>query len=232
MRPCRSSNGLALALGRAAGFESRCRLVPMPDGMPPALVVERFDIRRGADDRRLLALEDLCSVLDLPTEAKYSARWSGSSAPCARYRPRLKTMPSPSSTCPVRLADRRRRHAPEEHGAAQDRRTGRRDFPIGACAPLYDAVTTRVFPSLGNDHMALKLNGKDDELRRRDFRSFASTAGIGAAAADAATDELLQSLQSAVKRAALPDIPDYGPDGRNVAEAMLGVVRGRTGSFV
>jgi hypothetical protein len=26
-------------------------------------------------------------------------------------------------------------------------------------APLYDAVTTRVFPRLKHDHMALKLNG-------------------------------------------------------------------------
>jgi hypothetical protein len=32
--------------------------------------------------------------------------------------------------------------------------------------------------------MALKLNGKDDELRRRDFRALASTAGISAAQAD------------------------------------------------
>jgi serine/threonine-protein kinase HipA len=31
-------------------------------------------------------------------------------------------------------------------------------------APLYDAVTTRVFPRLKHDHMALKLNGEDDRL--------------------------------------------------------------------
>ena len=31
-------------------------------------------------------------------------------------------------------------------------------------APLYDAVTTRVFPRLERDRMALKLNGKDDNL--------------------------------------------------------------------
>jgi serine/threonine-protein kinase HipA len=34
-------------------------------------------------------------------------------------------------------------------------------------APLYDAITTRVFPGLGGDRMALKLNGKDDRLTRR-----------------------------------------------------------------
>jgi serine/threonine-protein kinase HipA len=39
--------------------------------MAPALVVERFDIRRDAADQRRLALEDFCSVLDLPASAKY-----------------------------------------------------------------------------------------------------------------------------------------------------------------
>ena len=31
-------------------------------------------------------------------------------------------------------------------------------------APVYDAVTTRVFPHLEHDRMALKLNGRDDKL--------------------------------------------------------------------
>ena len=39
--------------------------------MPPALIVERFDIRESLEDKRMLALEDLCSVLDLPVQAKY-----------------------------------------------------------------------------------------------------------------------------------------------------------------
>lgn len=40
-------------------------LIPMPDGMPPALLVERFDIPESTNDRRMLALENLCSVLNL-----------------------------------------------------------------------------------------------------------------------------------------------------------------------
>jgi serine/threonine-protein kinase HipA len=64
----------AMALGRAAGFEAPATaLVGMPDGMPPALVVERFDIREKSADTTMFALEDLCSVLELPTDAKYSS---------------------------------------------------------------------------------------------------------------------------------------------------------------
>jgi serine/threonine-protein kinase HipA len=45
--------------------------------------------------------------------------------------------------------------------------------------------------------MALKLNGKDDRLRRADFKSFASTAGLKLADADAAIDELVAALSRA-----------------------------------
>ena len=63
---------IALALGRAAGFAvPATALIAMPYDMPPALLVERFDIRDNANDSRLLAMEDLCSVLVLPPEAKY-----------------------------------------------------------------------------------------------------------------------------------------------------------------
>src|SRR3546814_19061302 len=57
---------------RPAGFDlPDATLLEMPDGMSPALVVERFDIRRGPTDQRRLALEDFCSIMDLPAAAKY-----------------------------------------------------------------------------------------------------------------------------------------------------------------
>ena len=65
---------LCLELGRAGGFEVPvAALIEMPNGMPPALLVERFDIRRGVEDHRRLALEDFCSILDLPASAKYDS---------------------------------------------------------------------------------------------------------------------------------------------------------------
>lgn len=56
-------------------------------------------------------------------------------------------------------------------------------------APLYDAVTTRVFPNLHHGRMAFKISGKDERLKRADFKRFAATAGIPAAA-DKAMDEM------------------------------------------
>jgi serine/threonine-protein kinase HipA len=65
---------------------------------------------------------------------------------------------------------------------------GSNQFKSVRMAPLYDAVTTRVFPRLERDRIALKLNGKDDRLRHTDFRALARTAGINAVDADAAID--------------------------------------------
>jgi serine/threonine-protein kinase HipA len=75
---------LCLELARAAGFEvPAAALIEMPDGMPPALVVERFDIRRSADDHRLLASAP-SSICRLPPNMM--VRSSGWRAGCVRFR--------------------------------------------------------------------------------------------------------------------------------------------------
>ena len=47
------------------------------------------------------------------------------------------------------------------------------DVERNSPALIYDAVTTRVFPKLKHDRLALKLNGKDDNLRRADSAELA-----------------------------------------------------------
>jgi serine/threonine-protein kinase HipA len=224
---------LALELASACGFDvPAVALVPMPDGLPPALVVERFDIRRGANDTRKLALEDMCSVLDLPTEAKYDSTME---RVIRAVRP-LSTAPSDDAVTLLKRSlfawliadgDMHLKNMALVKIAEPDAAT----FDSVRVAPVYDTLTTRVFPGLARDRMALKLNGKDDDLKRRDFRSFASTAGIGAAETDAAIEGLLASIRAAVERIALPQLESYGPNGKLLAEQMLDIVRSRTSSF-
>lgn len=64
-------------------------------------------------------------------------------------------------------------------------------------APLCDAVTTRIFPRLERDRIALKLNGKDDRLRRPDFKALAATAGIKAGEAEQAIDAVAAAAVAA-----------------------------------
>ena len=102
---------------------------------------------------------------------------------------------------------------------------GDEQFHSVRMAPLYDAVTTRVFPRLKQDRMALKLNGKDDRLRRADFRALAATAGLRAADADAAIDDMIERTKQMADRRTLPKLPYYGPEGEAMAAKMLKLCR-------
>ena len=224
---------LAMALGRAAGFAVPVTaLVAMPDGMPPALIVERFDIRESLKDRRMLALEDLCSVLDLSTEAKYS----GTMERVARAVRPLSTAPEEDLLIILKRAlfawliadgDMHLKNM----ALVKIAEPGDEKFRSVRMAPLYDAVTTRVFPRLEKDRLALKLNGKDDKLSRPDFRAFASTAGLKAADADAAIDQMLAQLAVAVDRIALPEALEHREVGEKMARQLSSICRSRIESF-
>jgi len=71
---------------------------------------------------------------------------------------------------------------------------GARGFTTVRFAPLYDAVTTRVFPGLAGDRMALKLNGKDDRLDRRDFHALARTISLTAADSETTITDRIERL--------------------------------------
>ena len=224
---------IALALGRAAGFAvPAAALVAMPDRMPPALLVERFDIRESIEDRRLIALEDFCSVLGLPTQAKYG----GTMEQVAKAVRQLSTAPEEDVLIVIKRAffawliadgDMHLKNM----ALLKIAEPGDEQFRSVGMAPLYDAVTTRVFPRLERDRMALKLNGKDDRLRRADFRALASTAGLRAADADAAIDEVIQRIKQAAERIALPNLPDHDPEAQAIAAKMLEMARTQTDSF-
>ena len=220
---------IAMALGRAAGFVAPATaLVAMPDGMPPALVVERFDIRESKDDARLLALEDLCSVLELPTADKYKSTME-----------RVARAVRPLSTAPeedVLIVLKRALFAwfiadGDMHlknlALLKIAEPGDKQFRSVCMAPLYDAVTTRVFPNLKHDRMALKLNGKDDNLRRADFRALATNVGLRSSDADAAIDEMKKRLGTEIDAITLSKAMAPTPATQKIVQDVLDLCRKR-----
>ncbi|MFO1163008.1 MAG: HipA domain-containing protein [Reyranellaceae bacterium] len=216
---------VAMALGRAAGLDvPATALVAMPDGMPPALLVERFDIRAGDNDTRKLALDDLCSVLDQPPSAKYD----GTMERVARAVRPLSTAPDEDMMIIIRravlawlIADgdmHLKNLALLKIAAPEDRQ-----FRNVRMAPLYDAVTTRVFPQLKHDRLALKLNGKDDRLRRSDFQSLARIAGLRASEADDCIDRMLQGLDRSAASITLPKSLRASKAGAKIIEEVLDI---------
>ncbi len=223
----------AMALGRAAGLETPdVALVEMPDGMPPALLVERFDIRDSPADTRMLALEDLCSVLDLPTDAKYS----GTMERVARAIRPLSTAPDEDLVTIVKRAlfawliadgDMHLKNM----ALLKIAEPGENQFRSVRMAPLYDAVTTRVFPNLKHDRMALKLNGKDDNLRRGDFRVLATTAGLRSGDADAAMEDMLRRIGGAIDGIGVPHAIRHSKESEKLINDVLDICRRRVEAF-
>ncbi|MER8456802.1 HipA domain-containing protein [Mesorhizobium sp. M0915] len=224
---------LCLELGRAAGFEvPAAALIDMPDGMSPALVVERFDVRRGPDDRRFLALEDFCSVLDLPTSAKYD----GTIERMARGLRPLSTDPAADIETLFRRAffawliadgDMHLKNLALLKIAGP----GSKRFETVRFASLYDTVTTRVFPGLGGDRMALKLNGKDDRLTRQDFLTLARTIELPVTRAEEAIGSIAAALREAARMLALPSFAERADPAQTAAERVKAIVRDRAEAF-
>ena len=223
----------SMELGRAAGFAvPAIALVAMPDGMPAALAVERFDIRTSLDDMRRLALEDMTSVLGVRAEDKYTGTME-------RIAGALRPL-STDADADLLILFRRALFAwliadgdmhLKNMAVLKITEPGGRDFNSVRMAPLYDAVTTRVFPNLQHDRMALKIAGKDERLKRADFKRFAATAGIPAAAADRAMDELMAALARGLDDLALPSPLIDRSAGAERAAQMRAIVRERLDTF-
>jgi serine/threonine-protein kinase HipA len=223
----------ALQLGGAAGFAvPRAALVGMPDGMPTALLVERFDIRESVDDKRLIALEDFCSVLDLPTEAKYDSTMER----VVKAVRQLSTAPEEDALTVVKRAlfawliadgDMHLKNM----ALLKLAEPGDMQFRSVRVSPLYDAVTTRVLPGPKRDRMALRLNGKDDRLRRGDFQALASAGGLKVEEADAAINDMLRRMKEAAGQTSLPELPSIEAKAGAAVASMLETLRGRIESF-
>lgn len=157
---------------------------------------------QDAEDKRLIAMEDFCSILDLSASAKYD----GTIEVTARGLRSFSTDP----VADIDLLYRRAIFAwliadGDMHlknlAMLKTVEPGTKAFTSVRVAPLYDAVTTGVFPGLAGDRMALNLNGKDDHLGRDDFLATARTIGLTAAQAEAGLVELAARLS---KRRPLP----------------------------
>ncbi len=195
-------------------------------------MVERFDVRRGQQDQRRLALEDFCSILDLPTAAKYD----GTIERMARGLRLLSTNPAADLDILFRRAvfawliadgDMHLKNL----AVPKTAEAGAKTFTTVRFAPLYDAVTTRVFPGLGGDRMALKLNGKDDRLTPQDFFALARTIGLTVAHAEAAIGELAGRLAERTKTLRLPVFAVQSEAAKTTQNKVITIVNDRCETF-
>ena len=208
-----------LRAAQACGFDVPAHaLVAMPGNLPDALLVERFDIRLDEADTRRLAMEDMASLRGVPAAEKYE----GSIEQAARaLRPVTTDWEADGLALLLRaqfawlIADG------DLHlknlAVLRVAPPGADHFTSVRLAPVYDTVTTRIFPGLKNDVMALTLNGKRNKLRKNDFRRAGATIGLVAASAGSAIDRLCQTLDDhlAATEAAHPSVAQAHEIWRN-----------------
>lgn len=215
---------MLLELARAVGVPAAgAALVAMPDQMPPALLVERFDIRDSGDDRRLIALEDLGCVLAPPASAadegaiERIVRMIGaiSSAPDADLLQLFKRalLAWLAAECGVHLG---------EMALMKIGEYGHSGFRSVRVAALYDTAS--------DGRQSWKLPGQQHGLRRSDFRALAATIGLRSVDAETAIEQLIERTRSVVQMSALPQLPFYGAEGEEHVVRMVEACRARVES--
>lgn len=185
-----------LTVAAACGLEVPAHaLVSMPEGLPDALLIERFDIRLSETDARRLAMEDMASLRGVPANDKYD----GSIEQVARALRPVTTNWEADGIILLQRAlfawliadgDLHLKNMAVLRVASP----GADNFSSVRLAPAYDTVTTRIFPGLAHDAMALTLNGKRNRLRREDFQRAGATMGIAAVKASAMIDQVCRDL--------------------------------------
>ena len=104
---------------------------------------------------------------------------------------------------------------------------GVKTFRTVRFAPLYDAVTTRVFPGLAGDRMALKLNGKDDRLTPQDFLNLARTIGLTVEDAEAGLDALTTQIIERLVTLQLPAVVGEFDGASSVRDKVYAIAAAR-----
>ncbi|MGX5845116.1 type II toxin-antitoxin system HipA family toxin [Mesorhizobium sp. ArgA1] len=223
---------ICLMLAREAAFDvPEAVLVRMPDQMPPALLIERFDIRRSHNDIHRLALEDFCSILELPAARKYDSTME-----------RMARGLRPLSTDPVADIEILFQRAVfawliadgdmhlKNLALLKIAEDGADGFTQVRFAPVYDAVTTRLFPGLQHDRMALKLNGKDDRLTPDDFLALARTIELPVSRAAQLMANCARRTFDSAPHVAIP--LKAAPNGDLIRDRIVAIVQHRAEPFL
>jgi serine/threonine-protein kinase HipA len=174
------NEAFSLRLARALGLRAANATVGRV-GEHRYLLVERYDRAEGASGAVRLHQEDFCQALGTPPELKYQSEGGPSLADCFGLVREATSVPAQdlidlmeAVTFNFLLGNH------DAHG---------KNFSLlyepqaTRLAPLYDLVSTVVYPGLTRK-MAMKLGGeyRPDYVRRRHVDRFAADAGLGAAA--------------------------------------------------
>jgi serine/threonine-protein kinase HipA len=163
----------------------------------PGLLVERFDVPEEREPAQIVLLEDAASLLGLRREDKYRTsmeRIQDAIAEAGADRSQLLEFVALAAfswlvgngDLHAKNVSILRAYRPGTLGAGPE--------PTGVrLSPAYDLVNTAVL--IPGDLFAVPVNGRENNLRRRDFHALATRPGLAAAEVDARIDEVVRGLR-------------------------------------
>lgn len=219
-----SNEGFCLALAESVGLLAARAEIHVAGGHR-FLLVERYDRRINAGQIARLHQEDLCQALGVPSEIKYQNE-GGPSLPACFDLVRKVTRPSAPEV--LRLLDYVIFNALiGNHDAHGKNFSLLRDRKSLCVAPLYDALSTAIYPTL-TSKMAMKVGSKYQfrEVQARHWDQLAEGAGLSPAQTRKRVMSMAHRLPAAAR--ALQADAARGFAGLAVVEQVVEIVERRS----
>ncbi|MCL4471359.1 MAG: type II toxin-antitoxin system HipA family toxin [Gammaproteobacteria bacterium] len=219
-----TNEGFCLALAEAMQLKpARSRIHSVRDRL--FLLVERYDRTHDAAGRlQRLHQEDFCQALGVVPEMKYQNEGGPDLAQCFEL---VRRATRPSAPQVLRLLDYVVFNALiGNHDAHAKNFSLLYAGKMPVLAPLYDTLSTAVYPSL-TPKMAMKLGSKYkfSEVRARHWDQFAQAAGLSVAQARKRILELAKQLPLTARK--LQSAPDSGFSGHPLVEQIITLIEQR-----
>lgn len=171
------NEGFVSALAKHAGLRAVSATPRAVQGLP-YLLVERYDrVRTPRGTRARLHQEDFCQAMGIIPERKYASEGGPGFRQCSELLRRVATVPATET---LALLDYAIFHVlvgnADAHGKNYSLLYEGRNVVL---APLYDALSTIVYPEL-NRSLAMTIDGKStlEQLGRKHWERFGSNIGF------------------------------------------------------
>ena len=215
---------MCLEISRRIGLETaEASLLKFDENLPPALVVERFDIPKSAeDDNNRYLIQDFCSLAGIDSVSGFDAmsgRTAGNMEEIGRTMSQYSKDPEQDYKTLIKRTllswvlgdnDMHRKNFSMLFEGASDEAS----FSQASLAPVYD-VTSEVWRQPQEHNMVLPLSGKTKGLKEQSFVNLAKNYGIDE---DDARGLIRETVETIAKEAVniannLPDIAQQSPEG-------------------
>lgn len=184
-----------MKMGKACGLQVASTSVVKDKDGNSGLLVQRFDRCYDAktSQHKKIHQEDACQFLDIYPSEKYRV----SMAQIADGIKRYSSIPILDIGKLIRLQAFSYFTANGDLHAKNISLASNEESGEISMTPCYDIVSTLPF---GDNHMALKFEGRDDNLKRKDFVTFGSRYGVREAATNKILDELIHKSATWIGR--------------------------------